>query len=90
MSKLKNSTQRFNNRLDRGKEKEKRINELEERSVESIQLEEQKENEKNIESSGNYAKQRKTVKENQISIVKGFPSAASGKESNCQSRRRRR
>ena len=35
----------------------------------------------------NMQKQRKTVKENQISIVKGFPSAASGKESNSQSRR---
>ena len=50
MSKLKNSTQRFNNRLDQGKEKEKRINELEERSVESIHIKKQKENERNIES----------------------------------------
>ena len=50
MSKLKNSTQRFNNRLDQGKEKEKRINVLEERLVESIQIEEPKENERNIES----------------------------------------
>ena len=50
MSKLKNSTQRFNNRLDQGKEKEKRINELEERSVESIDAEKQKEKERNIES----------------------------------------
>ena len=43
MSNLKSSIQRFNNRLDRGKEKEKRINELEERSVESIHAEKQKE-----------------------------------------------
>ena len=50
MSKLKNSAQRFNNRLDQGKEKEKRINVLEERLVESIQIEESKENERNIES----------------------------------------
>ena len=50
MSNLKSSIQRFNNRLDRGKEKEKRINELEERSVESIHVEKQKENERNIES----------------------------------------
>ena len=50
MRKLKNSAQRFNNRLDQGKEKEKRINVLEERLVESIQIEEPKENERNIES----------------------------------------
>ena len=50
MSNLKSSIQRFNNRLDRGKEKEKRINELEERSVESIHAEKQKEKERNIES----------------------------------------
>ena len=50
MSNLKSSIQRFNNRLDRGKEKEKRINELEERSVESIDAEKQKEKERNIES----------------------------------------
>ena len=50
MSKLKNSTQRFNNRLDQRKEKDKRINVLEERLVESIQIEEPKENERNIES----------------------------------------
>ena len=37
MSKLKNSTQRFNNRLDEGKEKEERINVLEKRLVESKQ-----------------------------------------------------
>ena len=58
MSKLKNSVQRFNSKGDQGKEK-KRTNKLEERSVESIQLEEQKENEKNIESSGNYAHHKK-------------------------------
>ena len=40
MSELKNSIQRFNNRLDQAKE---RINELEERSIEIIQSEEQKE-----------------------------------------------
>ena len=50
MSNLKSSIQRFNNRLDRGKEKEKRINELEERSVESIHAEKQKEKERNRES----------------------------------------
>ena len=50
MSKLKNSTQRFNNRLDQRKEKDKRINVLEGRLVESIQIEEPKENERNIES----------------------------------------
>ena len=50
MSKLKNSTQRFNNRLDEGKGKAKRISVLEERLVESIQIEEPKENERNIES----------------------------------------
>ena len=50
MRKLKNSAQRFNNRLDQGKEKEKRINVLEERLVERIQIEEPKENERNIES----------------------------------------
>ena len=38
MSELKNSIQRFNNRLDQAKE---RINELEERSIEIIQSEEQ-------------------------------------------------
>ena len=60
MSKLKNSVQRFNNKLDQGKEKNKRrTSKLEEGSVESIQLEEQKENEKNIESSGNYAHHKK-------------------------------
>ena len=58
MSKPKNSVQRFNSKGDQGKEK-KRTNKLEERSVESIQLEEQKENEKNIESSGNYAHHKK-------------------------------
>ena len=51
MSKLKDSVQSFNIKLDQGKEK-KRTNKLEERSVESIQLEEQKENERNIERSG--------------------------------------
>ena len=50
MSKLKNSTQRLNSRLDQGKEKEKRINVLEGRLGESIQIEEPKENERNIES----------------------------------------
>ena len=35
-------------------------------------------------------KQRKTVKENQISIVKGFLGGTSGKESNCQCRRAKR
>ena len=50
MSNLKSSIQRFNNRLDQGNEKEKRINEVEERSVESIHIEKQKENERNIES----------------------------------------
>ena len=50
MSKLKNSTQRLNSRLDQGKEKEKRINVLEGRLVESIQIEAPKENERNIES----------------------------------------
>ena len=61
MSKPKNSVQRFNNKLDQGKEKKKkkRTNKLEERSVESIQLKEQKENEKNMESSGNYAHHKK-------------------------------
>ena len=60
MSKLKNSVQRFNNKLDQGKEKNKRrTSKLEEGSVESIKLEEQKENEKNIESSGNYAHHKK-------------------------------
>ena len=60
MSKLKNSVQRFNNKPDQGKEKKKkRTNKLEERSVESIQLKEQKENEKNMESSGNYAHHKK-------------------------------
>ena len=58
MSKPKNSVQRFNSKGDQGREK-KRTNKLEERSVESIQLEEQKENEKNIESSGNYAHHKK-------------------------------
>ena len=58
MSKPKNSVQRFNSKGDQGKEK-KRTNKLEERSVESIQLEEQKENEKNMESSGNYAHHKK-------------------------------
>ena len=48
MSKLKNSTQRFNNRLDQRKEKDKRINVLEGRLVESIQIKEPKENERNI------------------------------------------
>ena len=48
MSKLKNSTQRLNSRLDQGKEKEKRINVLEGRLVESIQIKEPKENERNI------------------------------------------
>ena len=38
MSKLKNSTQRFNNRLDEGKGKAKRISVLEDRQVESIQI----------------------------------------------------
>ena len=42
MSKLKNSVQRFNNKLDQGKEKKKRTNKLEERSVESIQLKNKK------------------------------------------------
>ena len=59
MSKLKNSVQRFNNKPDQVKEKKKRTNKLEERSVESIQLKEQKENEKNMESSGNYAHHKK-------------------------------
>ena len=48
MINLKSSIQRFNNRLDQGKEK--RINELEERSVESMHIKKQKENERNIES----------------------------------------
>ena len=50
MINLKSSIQRFNNRLDQGNEKEKRINEVEERSVESIHIKKQKENERNIES----------------------------------------
>ena len=54
MSKLKNSTQRFNNRLDQWKEKEKRINVLEGRLGESIQIEEPKENKRNIESQWKY------------------------------------
>ena len=64
MSKLKNSLQRFNNKLDQGKEKKKRTKKLEERSVESIQLKEQKKNKKNIESSGNYAhhKEKQCIK----------------------------
>ena len=41
------------------KKKKKTTNKLEERSVESIQLKEQKENEKNMESSGNYAHHKK-------------------------------
>ena len=61
MSKLKNSVQRFNTKLDQGKEK-KRTNKLEERSVESIQLEKQKENERNVESSGNMY----TIKRNNV------------------------
>ena len=58
MSKLKDSVQSFNIKLDQGKEK-KRTNKLEERSVESIQLEEQKENEKNRESSETYVDHKK-------------------------------
>ena len=45
--------------MTKEKKKKKRTKKLEERSVESIQLEEQKENEKNIESSGNYAHHKK-------------------------------